>query len=660
MSTEPLSQLHPTVGADSHTHPSPVTTTVASPHIVALLAQVTFDVEMRGLAANPNAPPYKMYQPRLRKSQVTRQAVSHLDTISCWKAMSYMQARELALWESLFHQCLVPRIEERLRRTVIIQLSKRKDYVDQVSLLPCLIQFFPENYACFINIDVFRLLHDMIDAFYEECTSQSALRNLHWSLGSGDLHTFVYNYISMQDCFENTPAGPCLFVKCSVDWLSFPLIAVTADIAWQPPAFDFKLASSQKEPEAQCIVASYRHQIFQEPGISGCKSFPDCVKYVVTKSSSVAKWDQKAKLSCMQAPDRLEGNNLTVLETIIQAKIITLFPENVRFERTSRYAINVQLAHAREVDSVTEIHGASTTPALVIRAHKRASSLQSHACRHVHTSPPDSLIKLVDRSPDPDSECCYWKGYAEPAASGASMHNVHDLELETGQKAPRKRMNSSGEDKVTRPDENRMHSVTDIQLKRRKLEKTDMADKQVESPPTSLSHVMLQSRQDDAPDDKFCTRETRHSGISMNTPALSIKTYSPSSQLQNESDKMIYEKPGRLRNEPYPTPPSTPYTPSSSSDYGNYSFRIGHPGTHTAPMAQARNGFQSPYELSQHAIQHNYHEFREMALRQSTEQADWGDASFEKIFLEESDVEDWHSSDIDDLGEEMDGQGMDM
>lgn len=40
--------------------------------------------------------------------------------------MSYMQARELALWESLFHQCLVPRIEERLRRTVIIQLSKRK------------------------------------------------------------------------------------------------------------------------------------------------------------------------------------------------------------------------------------------------------------------------------------------------------------------------------------------------------------------------------------------------------------------------------------------------------------------------------------------------------------------------------------------------------
>lgn len=40
--------------------------------------------------------------------------------------MSYMQARELTLWESLFHQCLVSRIEERLRRTAIIQLSKRK------------------------------------------------------------------------------------------------------------------------------------------------------------------------------------------------------------------------------------------------------------------------------------------------------------------------------------------------------------------------------------------------------------------------------------------------------------------------------------------------------------------------------------------------------
>lgn len=40
--------------------------------------------------------------------------------------MSYVQAHELALWESLFHQCLVSQIEKRLRRTAIIQLSKRK------------------------------------------------------------------------------------------------------------------------------------------------------------------------------------------------------------------------------------------------------------------------------------------------------------------------------------------------------------------------------------------------------------------------------------------------------------------------------------------------------------------------------------------------------
>lgn len=344
-----------------------------------------------------------------------------------------------------------------------------------------------------------------------------------------------------------------------------------------------------------------------------------------------------------------------MLKTIIQAKIITPFPENVRFERTSRYAIKVALAHAREVDSVTETHGAPTTLRWVIPPHKSTNSLQSHGFRHVPTSPPDSLVELVDRGPNPDSEYCYWKGYAESAASGVSMYNVHDLELKPDQKAPRKRTNSSCEDNATCSDEDRMYSASDIQLKRRKLEKTDMANNQVESSPTNLSYLMLQPAQDDTPDDEFCTRETRHSGISTNTAALSIKTDSPSSQLQNESEKVIYKNPDRVRNEPYPTPPSTPSTLGSSSDYGNYLFGVGHPGTHTSPIAQARNGFQSPWELSQHTIQHNYHEFKAMALRQSTKQADWGDASFEKIFLEESDAEQWHSSDVDDLDEEMDG-----
>ncbi|EUC42092.1 hypothetical protein COCMIDRAFT_29221 [Bipolaris oryzae ATCC 44560] len=604
MSTEPHSPLHQSVGADSHAHPSPVTTTIANPHMIALLAQVTFDVKMHGLAANSNAQPCKMYHPRLRKSQVTQQ-----------------------------------------------------DYVDQVSLLPCLIQSFPENYACFINIDVSSLLYDMIDAFYEERTSHPALQSLHWSLGSGDLHTFVYNFISIQDCFQNTPAGPCIFVKCSIDWFSFPLIAVNADIAWYPPAFDFMVGPAQIRPGARYIIAPCRRPILQEPGISGCKSFPDYVRYVVTKSSSMVKWDHKAKLFRMQAPDKLEGNTAAVLETIIQAKIITRFPEKVRFERRSRYAIKFNTVHARQFDSVTETHRALTTLILAIPPHKSTESLQLYGCRHGPTSLPDSLVDRVDRGPDPDPDSeCYKKGYAESAASSVSMHNVHDLELEPGAKVSRKRTNSSHADNATRADENFMNSAPDIQLKRQKLEKNNMADSHVESPPTNLPYPMLQSMQDDTPDAKSWTRESRHSGVLMNTATFSIKIDSPSSQLQNESDEVIHKKPNRVRNERYPTPPpSTNSMLGSSSDYGNYFHEAGHPCTHTSPIAQGRNGPRSPWELSQDTIQHNYHEFEAMALCQSKNQADWGDASFEEIFMEESDAEDWRSSDLDDLGEEMDG-----
>ncbi|XP_014556619.1 hypothetical protein COCVIDRAFT_26627 [Bipolaris victoriae FI3] len=660
MSTKPFSSLHPSVGADSNAHPSLVTTTIANPHIMTLLAEVNFNVEMRGLAANAHASFGHMYQPRLRKSLDTQQAVSHLDTISCWKAMSYVQAHELALWESLFHQCLVSQIEKRLRRTAIIQLSKRKDYVDEVSLLPCLMQSFPENYACFINIDVSGLLQDMIGAYCKELTSPAVMRNLQWALGSGSLHSFIYNFISIQDCFKNTPTGPCLFVKYSIDWFSFPLIAVTADIAWHPPVFYFKLAPAQIKPGAHYGIAPCRRPVRQDAGISECKSFPDHVEYVVTKSSSVAKWYHKGRFFLMQAPDRLEGNNAAVLETIMQAKVITRFPKNVLFERTSRYVIKVELAHAREVNSMTETHGVPTTLALVIPPHKSTNSLQSHGCRHVPTSPPDSLVELVDRGPDPNSECCDSKEYVEPVASGVSMQNVHDPELETGKKAPKKRTNSSREDNAIHPDDNRTHGAPDIQLKRRKLKKTDVADSQVESPPTDLSCSMLQSAQDDTPDDKFCTREMRRLSISINMAAPLIKTDSPSSQLQNESEKVIYRKPDRVRNEPYPTPPSTPSSLASSSDYGNYCSRVERPGTHTSQMAQARNGSLCLYELSQDTIQHNYHEFEAMALCQSTKQADWGDSSFEKIFMEESDAEGWHSSDVDDVDEEMDGYGMGM
>jgi hypothetical protein len=146
----------------------------------------------------------------------------------------------------------------------------------------------------------------MIDAFYDDDPTHTAARNFCWSLDSGDLPSFVYNYIFMQDCFQNTPAGPCLFVEFSINWLTFPSIAITANVAWQPPAFEFKYVPTRIRPGARYVIAPYRRRIVEEPKLSGHKQYHDFVEYIVTKSASAIRWDHTVELFRAQAPDRVE------------------------------------------------------------------------------------------------------------------------------------------------------------------------------------------------------------------------------------------------------------------------------------------------------------------------------------------------------------------
>ena len=106
-------------------------------------------MDTHGLAASSDASTYEMYHPKLRKSDVTQQgaresnlshitiesrtffdltkaAISHLDTISCWRGISYAQALELTVWDRLFHHCLVSQIEQRLKNSIVTQLKNRK------------------------------------------------------------------------------------------------------------------------------------------------------------------------------------------------------------------------------------------------------------------------------------------------------------------------------------------------------------------------------------------------------------------------------------------------------------------------------------------------------------------------------------------------------
>jgi hypothetical protein len=291
----------------SHAHPSPVSSAVPQDDAECLrerLDNFVFDVELCGLAANSKASPQAMHLPRLRRSEsTTNQVVNHLDVVSLWKSLSNTQALELTLWERFFKQCLTLHVEERLRFIAITQLSKCKIPVDELSLLSQLVQCYLDGHVVRIGIDIPELIDTMIEAFYEDHPGEIAARNFRWSLGSGDLPNFLYNFLCTQDCFLHTAAGPCLLVALSCYFHSYPVLTIRVDVKWQVPNIIFGALPEQLRLGESYPIALNRVQFSMGEHTSNYKSFPDQVHYVVLDSSSFFRWVPEDSCFYGQAPD---------------------------------------------------------------------------------------------------------------------------------------------------------------------------------------------------------------------------------------------------------------------------------------------------------------------------------------------------------------------
>ena len=250
--------------------------------------------------------------------------MSHLDDISCWKGISNAQALELVLWERLFQQCLAKCIEERLYRSIIVQMRKYRgkglfvplptnilansfsECVDEITLVSFLLRLIPKEHVRFINVDVHNLIRDMIDAFYEDHPSETAACDFRWSLGSQDLPSFVYNFLCTHDCFRDTSAGPCLYVKCTLDWFKYPRLPTVAHVAWQPPDVRFYNVPAQIPSRGQFVIAPCHVPVLGGMQTASYKRYPGNIVYTVTKSLSMIQWDHKDHMFRAQAPDNTE------------------------------------------------------------------------------------------------------------------------------------------------------------------------------------------------------------------------------------------------------------------------------------------------------------------------------------------------------------------
>ncbi|KAI4636242.1 hypothetical protein J4E83_001196 [Alternaria metachromatica] len=235
-----------------------------------------------------------MHCPRRRRSGFEQEAtdVDYLDVVMCWKGISTAQAVELTIWERVFEQCLVPQFESHMRRNIVAELGALRAYVNAGSptvhasmltnvadhiaedeLWPCLKQIMPAKHKRLVRMDLPKLIHDMIDAFYDDF--RAVPTNTRWSFRSGDLPNFVYNYIMTQDYLLRFSDGLYISVDVDIAWETMPVLMIYAAVVSQPP--NVKLWRMPFGPKDRNAFVLYFERIFSESGSSSYEHFPEDV-----------------------------------------------------------------------------------------------------------------------------------------------------------------------------------------------------------------------------------------------------------------------------------------------------------------------------------------------------------------------------------------------
>lgn len=264
---------------------------------------------------------------------------------------------------------------------------------DQPRIMSCLVECLSSKTTRLIDIDIWRLVHNMITSFYEH---PSACASFTWFVSSGDLPAMVYNFLRTRDCFLDAFPRPCLSTTLSYEHSETEL-HILGNVEWQPPDIGF-----HKLPIMLSSGAEYRieptHNDVDLGNICGPRfsKFPCQPEFAIQSDSLPLKWDHD--LRCFRAivpgedfgspvkesrsrstptfkvlqahlRSRLSQDFLLKLytktkiveeaKTTFSAKLITRFPSNVRFERTSRYIIKLEILEPRTSARGKECRGDS-------------------------------------------------------------------------------------------------------------------------------------------------------------------------------------------------------------------------------------------------------------------------------------------------------------
>ncbi|KAH8731798.1 hypothetical protein GQ44DRAFT_766854 [Phaeosphaeriaceae sp. PMI808] len=353
-----LPQINTDAGVTSHAHPLPSPeqhSAYREDGLQNLISKVPLDIKLYGLINDDLPSATGFVFPRVRRSSITSDAVQHLDIISCWKGLSHSQGLELTTWEYLFKESLASQIEEYLQREFINDLSKYTNPKDEVLLVLRIAKYLSSGQTHLLNVSMTRLVYDMISHLYTSYCSDNVYEHFRWSLSSGDLPAFVYNFICLQDCFLHARGGPHLFFDLSHSY-SEGVLAVSANVAWQLPRITFSSLPTQvSDGDIYRIMPQFINSSLITSWNNDYHFYEDTVAYSVLSSPLLLKWDNKHECFQGHVLYKPQGQD-QVAETIMCANITTSFPSDVRFERISRYSIKLEVGAGTESRSDLSSH----------------------------------------------------------------------------------------------------------------------------------------------------------------------------------------------------------------------------------------------------------------------------------------------------------------
>ncbi|KAF2685134.1 hypothetical protein K458DRAFT_388028 [Lentithecium fluviatile CBS 122367] len=316
-----------------------------------------------------------VYCPKVRRRPfVTADHVNLLDVISCWKGLSHTQATEVSIWNRLFREGLEEQLRDAVRAEVLHGIPLEEPSLSEDT--------FAQGHRQPLPVDIWRLLHYMITAFYSMNTSISSQTS--WFVSTGDLPGMVFNLVRTHDCFT----GSRPFVEADISCRRLhDRLHLVADVVWQGPPLDFSGLATRIQPGMEYIITPEHGSDKFGPDAS-FPQFPGEIEFAVRSHKLPLVWDPDTHSFLAVVPSKelrepgcispTDGRRDTVYtahscnflldlygaprkqetaETTFFAKSVLLFPGNVRHERTSRYSIKLDIDHPENPQQATDTWG---------------------------------------------------------------------------------------------------------------------------------------------------------------------------------------------------------------------------------------------------------------------------------------------------------------